>query len=418
MRVLYIDPFSGISGNMFIGAMVDGGLSPKGFLEGLTPLGIAAEDVIFEKREKTGILATYFNLKSEEARGHHDHAHHHEHDHHGDHDHHHEDDHEDDHVHAHHHHHHRGLADILALIEKSGFEREVKDLAKAIYLPLAKAEAAVHGKDLYDVHFHEVGELDAVVDVLGAAYYTVASGVEAVYVGKINTGGGMVTCAHGTYPVPAPATAHILSTLDVPLGGATVEEELTTPTGAAILKGIQAAYRPRPEGRVLKVAYGAGTRDHDLANVLRLFFIETEEARAPIFYSCNLDDMTGEAMGFCMERLFDAGARDVSFAPIFMKKNRPGYRLDVLADGASEEKVLEALFKHTTTLGVKKIPLEKIELPRTSSETMTALGPVSTKRARYKEMEKISPEYEDLKALALKHDTTVEAVRRAWELGL
>ena len=406
MRVLYIDPFSGISGNMFIGAMVDGGLSPKGFLEGLAPLGIAAEDVIFEKREKTGILATYFNLKSEESR-HCEHDHDHAHDH----------AHEHEHEHSHDHH-HRGLSHMLALIEKSGFEREVKDLAKAIYLPLAKAEAAVHGKDLYEVHFHEVGELDAVVDVLGAAYYTVLSGVEAVYVGKINTGGGMVTCAHGTYPVPAPATAHILSTLDVPLGGATVEEELTTPTGAAILKGIQAAYRPRPEGRVLKVAYGAGTKDHDLANVLRLFFIETEEARAPIFYSCNLDDMTGEAMGFCMERLFDAGARDVSFAPIFMKKNRPGYRLDVLADGACEDKVLDVLFTHTTTLGVKKIPLEKIELPRAIKETMTALGPVATKTARYKDVEKISPEYEDLKALAIKHDTTVEAVRRAWELGL
>ena len=339
MRVLYIDPFSGISGNMFIGAMVDGGLSPKGFLEGLAPLGIGSEDVIFEKREKTGILATYFNLKSEEAAQKHGHDHHHGHDH--NHDHH----HDHDYVHAHAHH-HRGLADMLALIDKSGFDREVKDLAKAIYLPLAKAEAAVHGKDLYEVHFHEVGELDAVVDVLGAAYYTVLSGVEAVYVGKINTGGGMVTCAHGTYPVPAPATAHILSTLDVPLGGVSVDEELTTPTGAAILKGIQADYRPRPEGRVLKVAYGAGTKDHELANVLRLFFIETEEARAPIFYSCNLDDMTGEAMGFCMERLFDAGARDVSFTPIFMKKNRPGYRLDVLTDGACEGKVLDLSLIH------------------------------------------------------------------------
>lgn len=408
MRVLYIDPFSGISGNMFIGAMVDGGLSPEGFIEGLMPLGIAAEDVIFEKREKTGILATYFNLKSEESR-HHEHKHdHHDHSH----------DHEHEHEHHHDHHHHRGLNHMLALIDQSGFDEAVKELAKAIYLPLAKAEAAVHGKDLYEVHFHEVGELDAVVDVLGAAYYTILSGVEAVYVGKINTGGGMVRCAHGTYPVPAPATAHILSTLDVPLGGAAVEEELTTPTGAAILKGIRAAYRPRPEGRVLKVAYGAGTRDHDLANVLRLFFIETEEARAPIFYSCNLDDMTGEAMGFCMERLFDAGARDVSFTPIFMKKNRPGYRLDVLTDGACEGKVLDALFTHTTTLGVKKIPLEKIELPRGSKETMTALGPVGTKTARYKDVEKISPEYDDLKALAIQHDTTVEAVRRAWELSL
>lgn len=145
MRVLYIDPFSGISGNMFIGAMVDGGLSPEGFIEGLMPLGIAAEDVIFEKREKTGILATYFNLKSEESR-----HWEHEHDHH---DHHHE--HEHDHDHSHHH--HRGLNHMLALIDQSGFDEAVKELAKAIYLPLAKAEAAVHGKDLYEVHFHEVG---------------------------------------------------------------------------------------------------------------------------------------------------------------------------------------------------------------------------------------------------------------------
>lgn len=384
MRALYIDPFSGISGNMFIGAMVDGGFSPKGFIEGLAPLGINDDDVIFEKREKSGILATYFNLKSEE-----DH---------------------------HHHHHHRGLDDMLAIIEKSGFEREVKDLAKDIFLPLAEAEASVHGKKLHEVHFHEVGELDAAVDVLGAAYYILLSGVEAVYVGKINTGAGMVSCAHGNYPVPAPATAHILSALDVPLGGELVEEELTTPTGAAILKGMKASYRPRPEGRVLKVAYGAGTRDNALANVLRLFFLETEEARAPIFFSCNLDDMTGEAMGFCMERLFDAGARDVSFTPIFMKKNRPGYRLDILTDGEKEAAVLDALFTHSTTLGVKKFPLEKIELSRSFREVATEVGPVVTKFARYKDVEKASPEYEDLRALALERGTTLDVVRRAWEL--
>ena len=396
MRALYIDPFSGISGNMFIGAMVDGGFSPKGFIEGLAPLGIKDEDVIFEKREKSGILATYFNLKSEED---------HHHDHQDDHDH-----------HDHHHHHHRGLDDMLAIIEKSGFDREVKGLAKEIFLPLAEAEASVHGKKLHEVHFHEVGELDAAVDVLGAAYYTLLSGVDAVYVGKINTGAGMVSCAHGNYPVPAPATAHILSALDVPLGGELVEEELTTPTGAAILKGIKASYRPRPEGRVLKVAYGAGTRDNALANVLRLFFLETEEARAPIFFSCNLDDMTGEAMGFCMERLFDAGARDVSFTPIFMKKNRPGYRLDILTDGEKEASVLDTLFTHTTTLGVKKFPLEKIELPRSLRRVSTEAGSVVTKFARYKDVEKASPEYEDLRALALERGTTLDAVRRAWEL--
>lgn len=164
------------------------------------------------------------------------------------------------------------------------------------------------------------------------------------------------------------------------------------------------------------MAYGAGTRDNALANVLRLFFLETEEARAPIFFSCNLDDMTGEAMGFCMERLFDAGARDVSFTPIFMKKNRPGYRLDILTDGEKEAAVLDALFTHTTTLGVKKFPLEKIELPRSLRRVSTEAGSVVTKFARYKDVEKASPEYEDLRALALERGTTLDAVRRAWEL--
>ena len=400
MRALYIDPFSGISGNMFIGAMVDGGYKIEPFLKGIHPLGFHPEDVIVEKRDKAGISATYFNVRGEEdkvfeADHGHDHDHHH---------------------HSHgHEHHHRDLKAVHDLIDRCDFSEEVKSLAKDIYRPLAEAEAKVHGKDPDTVHFHEVGELDSVVDVLGAAYFTIAADVEAIYVGAVNPGGGTVHCAHGEYPVPAPATAYLLASLDAPLGGPKADVELTTPTGAAILKGIEAKYMARPEGRVLKVSYGAGTREGVVPNVLRIFFLETEEVTSPVWYSCNLDDMTGEALGFCMERLFEAGARDVSFTPIFMKKNRPGYRLDVLTDGEKSRAVCDVLFTHTTTLGIKKIPVEKIELPRRIEETETELGSVRTKIGKWHDMKKASPEYEDLRKIALERALPLETVRREWE---
>ena len=407
MRALYIDPFSGISGNMFIGAMVDGGYKIEPFLKGIHPLGFHPEDVIVEKRDKAGISATYFNLIGEEEKlsevdDDHEHKHSHSHDH----------GHGHDHKYSHH---HRDLKAVHDLIDRCDFSEEVKSLAKAIYRPLAEAEAKVHGKDPDTVHFHEVGELDSVVDVLGAAYFTVIADVEAIYVGAVNPGGGTVHCAHGEYPVPAPATAYLLSSLNAPLGGPKADVELTTPTGAAILKGIGANYMARPEGRVLKVSYGAGTRDGAVPNVLRLFFLETEEAAAPVWYSCNLDDMTGEAMGFCMERLFEAGARDVSYTPIFMKKNRPGYRLDVLTDGEKSSAVCDVLFSHTTTLGIKKIPIEKIELPRRIEKTETDLGSIRTKFSKWHDMKKASPEYEDLRKIALERALPLDAVRREWE---
>nr|WP_296153853.1 nickel pincer cofactor biosynthesis protein LarC [uncultured Peptoniphilus sp.] len=397
MRALYIDPFSGISGNMFIGAMVDGGYKIEPFLKGIHPLGFHPEDVIVEKRDKAGISATYFNLIGEEEKLSEV-----------------DDDHEHKHSHSHDHH-HRDLKAVHDLIDRCDFSEEVKSLAKAIYRPLAEAEAKVHGKDPDTVHFHEVGELDSVVDVLGAAYFTVIADVEAIYVGAVNPGGGTVHCAHGEYPVPAPATAYLLSSLNAPLGGPKADVELTTPTGAAILNGIGANYMARPEGRVLKVSYGAGTRDGAVPNVLRLFFLETEEAAAPVWYSCNLDDMTGEAMGFCMERLFEAGARDVSYTPIFMKKNRPGYRLDVLTDGEKSSAICDVLFSHTTTLGIKKIPIEKIELPRRIEKTETDLGSIRTKFSKWHDMKKASPEYEDLRKIALERALPLETVRREWE---
>ncbi|MDY6045126.1 MAG: nickel pincer cofactor biosynthesis protein LarC [Peptoniphilus sp.] len=424
MKAIFIDPFSGISGNMYIGAMIDAGYRWEPFVEGLSPLGIFKEDVLVEKREKAGVSATYFNLKGEEEKlraadrdekgdegceRHHDHAHHHGHHH------------DHDPMHVHHHdrdaaeHHHRGLSDVYDLIEMSGFDEAVKDLAKAIYRPLAEAEAKVHGKDVETVHFHEVGETDSVVDVLGAAYFTVVSEVEAIFVGTINPGGGTVHCAHGEYPVPAPATAYLLSGIDAPIGGMAVDVELTTPTGAAILKGIGARHMARPEGRIRKVCYGAGSRDLAVPNVLRLFFIDTDEETAPVWYSCNIDDMTGEALGFCMERLFEAGARDVTFTPIFMKKNRPAQRIDVLTDAARAEAVKDVLFTHTTTLGIKKIPLEKIELARRVESEKTEFGPVRTKYGTWKSFEKESPEYEDLREIARSRALSLDEARHIWE---
>lgn len=404
MRTLYVDAFSGISGNMFIGALLDLGLKTQEFLEILEKMGVSKEDIIHKKVVRQGISASYFNVRGEEEKildpGHHHHDHHC-----GDH---HDHDHNHNHHHGHgHHHEHRNLRDVLAIIEASDFSDKVKTTAKKIYQVLAEAEAQVHGASISDVHFHEVGDLDSIVDSLGAAYFFHALEVDKVVFGPINTGAGMVKCAHGDYPVPTPATSHILAKIQAPIGGVYQDKELTTPTGAAIVAALYDQFQPRPQGRVLGTGYGAGTRDNDLPNVLRVLLLEEEESSLPVWYSCNVDDMTGEEMGFLMDKLFEEGARDVTFTPIFMKKNRPGQRIDVLGDYSVAEGLKKTLFAHSSTLGIKQITIDKYEMDRTIDRVPFMDGFIRKKKARYEDIEKSSLEYEDLKALAQVHGWTL-----------
>lgn len=326
--------------------------------------GLNREDFLLEKVNRQGITATYFNLKGEEEKledSYHSHGHDHHHNHHHTHHHVHSHSHDHDHTHTHSHHEHRGINEVFHIIDHSAFEKKVKETAKKIYLELAEAEAFVHGSTIEEVHFHEVGELDSIVDALGAAYFFHVFEIDKVVFSIINTGGGMVHCAHGDYPVPSPATTKILEKIHAPIGGIYQEKELTTPTGAAIVAALCDEFSTHGKGRILATGYGAGTRDNELPNVLRVSILEEEEETLPVWYSCNVDDMTGEELGFLMEKLFDSGARDVTFTPIFMKKNRPGHRIVVLTDLPNQEKMKEILFLHTTTLGLKKIPLEKVE---------------------------------------------------------
>lgn len=395
MKTLYIDPFSGISGNMFIGALLDLGLKADGFLDQLEKMGIPRDQIIIKKVVKQGISASYFNLRGEEDKLDHDH-----HGHHGDHS-----------------HQHRKLKDLLAIIDSSGFSDQVKNTAKKIYHILAEAEAHVHGSSVNEVHFHEVGDLDSIVDCLGAAYFFHALDLDRVAFGTINTGAGMVKCAHGDYPIPTPATSYILTKIQAPIGGVYVDKELTTPTGAAIVATLYDQFQMRPQGRVLATGYGAGSRDNNLANVLRVMILQEEEALLPVWYSCNVDDMTGEELGFLMERLFEKGARDVSFTPIFMKKNRPGQRVDVLGDYSVAEDLKNTLFRHSSTLGIKEIPIEKYEMNRRLESISFLDGLVRKKTASYGDISKSSYEYEDIRELARIHDWTLKEVVEKLDQG-
>lgn len=404
MRTLYVDAFSGISGNMFIGALLDLGLEVEGFLDHTREMGIKDEEFILQKVIRQGISSTYFNLKGEEEKiedqdldshNHrdHDHTHHHHEDKEGVGETHHHD-------HSHTHHHHRNLKDVMDIIDSSSFSDQVKETAKSIFTILAQAEASVHGSSLSKVHFHEVGELDSIIDCLGAAYFFHALEVDQVIFGPINTGAGIVKCAHGNYPIPTPATAAILTKIKAPIGGVYQDKELTTPTGAAIAACLYDRFESSPKGQILGTGYGAGTRDNALPNVLRILLLEEEEESLPVWYSCNVDDMSGEELGFLMDKLFESGARDVSFTPIFMKKNRPGQRIDVLGDMGVSEELKSVLFAHSSTLGIKKIPLEKIEMDRSFKELNFGGQLISCKKASYGDISKSTYEYEDVKKIA------------------
>lgn len=414
MKTLYLDCFSGISGNMFIGALIDLGLD----LEGLGPvfhaLGLKREDLILEKVDRQGIQASYFNLRSDHEKHDHIHGHDHPHDHTHSHDHHHDLGHSHggqpypfgvDHKHSHH-----SLADVVKIIEDLQLDKKIEELAKKIFYILAQAEAKVHGKGVSEVHFHEVGEVDSILDSVLAAVLFYRLGVDRVIVSPINPGRGRVGCAHGLYPVPAPATLEVLAQAQAPLGGQGGEGELTTPTGAAIVAALSDGYADQPQGRVLATGYGAGSRNPaPLPNVLRAILLEEGEEEA-VWYSFNVDDMTGEEMGFLMDRLFESGARDVTFTPLVMKKNRPGQRIDVLGSSDKAEDLIRVIFTHSTTLGLKRIHMDKLAMERSVEDLGSPGRPLRKKTASYQGIEKSSYEYEDLKNLAILENTSLRDV--------
>lgn len=314
-----------------------------------------------------------------------------------------------------HHHHHTSVAEITEFIDTVPLADVVKDNAKAVYTHIAEAESRVHGHPIENIHFHEVGSLDALADVLSVCELMHELAPDKVLASPVNVGSGFVKCAHGVLPVPAPATELILR--GVPIYSGQIKSELCTPTGAALLKHFAEDFVPLPVLKVERVGYGTGKKDFETANVVRVLLGETDEQKERIIeLVCNLDDMTPEELGFTMEELFRLGALDVYFTNIGMKKSRPGVMLTCMCRSDKRDEMLRCIFKHTTTLGVREYVCNRYNLTRSIDTVQTEYGAVRIKKAEGYGVKRSKAEYDDLAKLARENDTTIAEIRKATEL--
>lgn len=314
-----------------------------------------------------------------------------------------------------HHHHHTSVAEITEFIDTVPLADEVKDNAKAVYTHIAEAESRVHGHPIENIHFHEVGSLDALADVLSVCELMHELAPDKVLASPVNVGSGFVKCTHGVLPVPAPATELILR--GVPIYSGQIKSELCTPTGAALLKHFVEAFVPLPVLRVERAGCGTGKKNFETANVVRVLLGETDEQKERIIeLVCNLDDMTPEELGFTMEELFRLGALDVYFTNIGMKKSRPGVMLTCMCHSDKRDEMLRCIFKHTTTLGVREYVCNRYNLTRSIDTVQTEYGAVRIKKAEGYGVKRSKPEYDDLAKLARENDTTIAEIRKATEL--
>lgn len=316
----------------------------------------------------------------------------------------------------HHHSSHRNMADIRKIIDNSSLNENIKHKSLEIFLKVAEAEAKVHGTSVDEIHFHEVGAIDSIVDIVGAAICIDYLKPDRIFSSSVELGGGFVECAHGTLPVPAPATTEILK--DIPVKYGAVQSETTTPTGAAILASFVNEFTDKLHFRIHKTGYGIGTKDFEIPNVLRIHLGELEdrsgsgiEIHTASLIECNIDDMNPEMFGYVMDQLFEQGADDVFITPIIMKKARPASKLSVLCSPANEDSITEILLTHTTSLGVRKHTVEKTLLKREYQKLQTKYGPVTVKTAIYNGKRlKSKPEYEDCIRLAKENNVPVHVI--------
>ena len=424
MRTIYLDCGMGAAGDMLMAALLELCLEKKEeFLGKMNGLGLPGVKVEAEPAVKCGITGTHMNVtvfgEEEESEDVHDHGHAHTHSHEacesiaadGLHSHVHS---HDGHGHSHHHHHHSTMAGIASIIDGLDIPAPVKEDMKAVYALIAEAESHAHGMPVDQIHFHEVGTMDAVADIAGVCLLFHELGADQIIASPVHVGSGHVHCAHGILPVPAPATAHILQ--GIPVYSTQVQGELCTPTGAALLKHFVKEFREMPVMTTSKIGYGMGKKDFERANCVRAFLGDTAETGDEIAeLSCNLDDMTAEAIGFAEEALFEAGALEVYTIPVGMKKSRPGILLTCMCRREDEEKMVELLFRHTTTLGVREHISRRFTLKRREETVETAYGPVRKKISQGHGVTRAKLEYEDLAAIAKKTGRPLEEIRKEIE---
>ena len=379
MRIAYFDCFSGISGDMTLGALVDAGVDPGALRAAVAGLGLPAE-LAFDTVRRGGFRAIHARVIAPPE-------------------------------HAHRHLHH-----IEAMIDKAGISPRQADLAKRIFRRLGEVEAEAHGIDIQKVHFHEVGAVDSIVDIVGAAVGLDLLGVDRIEASPVPPGRGWVRAAHGRMPLPAPATANLLK--GIPLAESTAEGEQTTPTGAAILATVAESFGPLPAMTISAIGLGAGTREvPDVANILRLFVGEL----APAFgadrvwvLETNLDDLPGEVVGYATTQLLAAGALDAYVTPIQMKKNRPGVMISALCEEAKVPDLEAILFRETTTLGIRRYPVSRHKLRREAVVVQTPLGPIRGKLGWIEgRPPQFSPEYDDCARVATERNVPIRDVYQA-----
>jgi uncharacterized protein (TIGR00299 family) protein len=416
LTVLYFDCFSGASGDMILGALLDAGLSLEDLRRALGSLAIDPDTVWTERVARAGIAATKFHVRSEGLPL--DHAHDHEHA-----------DvsssrrrssgahatrmHESE---SEHHHAHRSLSEIERLIDGSALAATGKQRAKMLSKRLADAEAQIHGTSIDKVHLHEVGALDSIIDIVGTVYALDALGIERVAASALNVGGGTISSAHGIYPVPAPATAYLLT--DVPVYSGLQKVELVTPTGALLVSAYAESYGPIPAMRLKRVGYGAGSRDFPQSpNVLRVLLgdlDDTSSSHSVVVIETEIDDMNPQIFGLVIDQLMTAGALDVFYTPIQMKKNRPGTLLSIVAHPDARERLTSIVFRETTTIGVRYTEMRRECLDREALTVETPFGPVTMKIARRNgEVLNASPEFEDCARIAAESGRPVKEVHAA-----
>ena len=430
-RVMYFDCFSGAAGDMVLGALLDAGLPLDQLRAALGSLGVGHElDVTRVLR--SGLSATHVRVSGEDQAAHahdhsNDHSHTHDHGHHHDHDHDHHHGHEHAHSHPHAHASHRSLREITHLIGHSALSASAKARAVGMFRRLAEAEAAIHDMTVEDVHLHEVGAIDSIIDIAGVAFGLEWFGIDDIVCSPLNVGGGSVDIAHGRFPVPAPATLRLLE--GVPVYSGDIKAELVTPTGALVMSSYAKAFGPMPAMTVERIGYGAGTRDFaGTPNVLRLVIGDRVTVGAPephnpaasvIKLECEIDDMSPQLFGPVGELLFRAGALDVFLTPIFMKKGRPGTLLTVLAPPALREPVTRVLFRETTTIGLRVETIERETLDREWVEVTIDGGTVRIKLAkRNGETLNAAPEFDDCVRVAAATGRPIKTIQaeamRAW----
>jgi uncharacterized protein (TIGR00299 family) protein len=386
MKTLYFDCFAGASGDMILGAMVAAGVDPLALREQLSRLSLQGFSVEFVNVDRSGLSATYARVETA-----HEHA-------------------------------HRHLADIMKIIHDSRLSEGVKQRATKIFTRLAEAEARVHNEPVEHVHFHEVGALDAIVDVVGASICFELLSVDRFVSSPLHVGGGTVEMAHGRFPVPPPAVAELLK--GVPFYSTDIKGELLTPTGAAIITTMCDEYGPIPQMTVEQTGYGAGTREYDkFPNVLRVFLGETGPSAVGdetlLMIETNIDDVSPQIIGHVMDRAFELGALDCYFTPVQMKKNRPGVLLSILCDILKKEAVMELLFTETTTLGVRSYEVERRALAREIVSVETRYGPIDVKVAHLNgHVVNEMPEFEQCRLAARKAGVPLKVVEEAVRLAL